>query len=168
LPAERRPYIGVIGAAAATEAEEALAHEVGERLARGGAVVVCGGRGGVMEAVSRGVHSAGGTSVGLLPGDERAEGNQWLTIALATGLGELRNGLIVRTCDALVAIGGAWGTLSEIAFALRLGRKVFTLESWEPVRVGVPLAVSVVATPQIAAERALEAAGAVKQAGVGQ
>ena len=95
-----------------------------------GAIVVNGGRGGVMAAASRGAQQAGGTVVGLLPGSDRAAANEWVTIALPTGLGELRNGLVVRAADVVVAVGGAYGTLSEIALALAAGVPVLGLASW--------------------------------------
>jgi uncharacterized protein (TIGR00725 family) len=120
-------YVAVVGAGDATAAELALAEEVGARLVELGATVVTGGLGGVMEAACRGAKSRRGQTVGLLPGDDRSEANGWVDVAIATGLGELRNGLIVRTSDALVAIGGGAGTLSEIGFALKLGRPVIGL-----------------------------------------
>ena len=129
-------YVGVCGAGVASGELAALAEEVGRRLAEAQAVVVCGGGGGVMEAVSRGAESAGGTTVGLLPGGERAAGNEHLTVVIPTGLGEMRNALIVRASDVIVAIGGEWGTLSEIAFGRRLGRTVATLGSWRPQGAG--------------------------------
>ena len=95
-----------------------------------GAIVVNGGRGGVMAAASRGAQQAGGTVVGLLPGSDREAANEWVTIALPTGLGELRNGLVVRAADVVVAVGGAYGTLSEIALALGAGVPVLGLASW--------------------------------------
>ena len=123
-----RSYVAVVGASRATPEQEAVAEEVGRLLAALGAVVVCGGRGGVMEAVSRGAAEAGGLVVGLLPGFDRAEGNEWLTVALPTGMGELRNGLVVRAADAVIAIGGEYGTLSEVALALKGGRRVIGLD----------------------------------------
>jgi uncharacterized protein (TIGR00725 family) len=106
------------------------AEEVGAGLASLGAVVVTGGLGGVMEAACRGARSRRGRTLGILPGEDRAEANGWVEIAVATGLGELRNGLVVRASDALVAIGGGHGTLSEIALALKLGRAVVGLGTW--------------------------------------
>lgn len=130
------PYVAVCGAG---EASGTLAHDaeaVGRGLAEGGAILVCGGLGGVMEAACRGARSAGGTTIGLLPGGDRRAGNEWLTVALPTGMGELRNGLIVRACDALVALGGGPGTLSEIALALKIGRPVVGLRTWSLAREG--------------------------------
>ena len=124
-------YVAVVGASEATEELAEIARAVGAGLARRGAIVVTGGRGGVMEAASRGAAEAGGIAVGILPGADRAEANEWVTVALPTGLGELRNGLVVRAADAVIAVGGAYGTLSEIALALRAGVPVFGLGTWE-------------------------------------
>ncbi len=125
------PYVAVIGASQATAADLEDAGEVGRLLGEAGAVVVCGGRGGVMAAVSRGAAQAGGLVVGMLPGDGREDANEWVTVAIPTGLGELRNGLIIRSADAVIAVGGAYGTLSEIALALQAGLSVQGLHSWE-------------------------------------
>ena len=123
-------YIGVVGPGDASSEELWRAEEVGAGLASLGAVVVTGGLGGVMEAACRGARSRRGRTLGILPGEDRAEANGWVEIAVATGLGELRNGLVVRASDALVAIGGGHGTLSEIALALKLGRAVVGLGTW--------------------------------------
>jgi uncharacterized protein (TIGR00725 family) len=124
------PYVAIVGASEASATEMANAETVGRLLAGAGAIVVCGGRGGVMAAACRGVAEAGGTAVGILPGLDRRAANEWVTVALPTGLGELRNGLIVRAADVVVAIGGAYGTLSEIALALRAGVPVIGLGTW--------------------------------------
>ena len=126
----RTPYIGVVGPGEASEAELESAEEVGAGLASFGAVVVTGGLGGVMEAACRGARSRRGRTLGILPGEDRDAANGWVEIAVATGLGELRNGLIVRACDALIAVGGGHGTLSEVALALKLGRPVVGLGTW--------------------------------------
>ena len=126
----RTPYIGVVGPGEASAAELESAEEVGAGLASLGAVVVTGGLGGVMEAACRGARSRRGRTLGILPGEDREAANGWVEIAVATGLGELRNGLVVRASDALVAVGGGHGTLSEIAFALKLGRPVVGLGTW--------------------------------------
>jgi uncharacterized protein (TIGR00725 family) len=94
-------------------------------------VVVCGGLGGVMEAACRGARSEGGAAVGILPGLDRGAANRHVSIAIATGLGEARNALVVRAADALIAVGGAYGTLSEIALALKTGKPVIGLGTWE-------------------------------------
>ena len=127
----RIPYVAVIGPGSASPEELGVAEEVGARLAAAGAVVVTGGLGGVMEAASRGARSRRGRTVGILPGGDRDAANGWVEIALATGLGELRNGLVVRAVDAVVAVGGGHGTLSEIGLALRIGRPVVGLGTWD-------------------------------------
>jgi uncharacterized protein (TIGR00725 family) len=138
-----------------------LAEVLGRRLAEAGAVVVCGGGTGVMTAVCRGVAAVGGTSVGLLPGDRRRDGNPYLGVALTTGLGEGRNVLLVRASDALVAVGGGFGTLSEIALALRIGVPVVGLRTWTLELEGRPVDAFPVATdPDEAARLALAAASA--------
>lgn len=108
-----------------------MAEEVGRLLARRGAVVVCGGLGGVMEAACRGARGEGGVAVGILPGLDRGAANPYVTVAVATGLGEARNALVVRAADALIAVGGAYGTLSEIALALKAGNPVIGLGTWK-------------------------------------
>jgi uncharacterized protein (TIGR00725 family) len=127
----RTPYVAVVGPSDASPDELHAAEEIGAGLARAGAVVVTGGLGGVMEAACRGARSSRGRTVGLLPGDDRDAANGWVEIAIATGMGELRNGLVVRAADALVAVGGGHGTLSEVALALKLGRPVVGLGTWE-------------------------------------
>jgi uncharacterized protein (TIGR00725 family) len=124
-------WIGVIGPGEGTAAERYTAEEVGAGVAAAGAVLVCGGLGGVMEAACRGARSRGGVTVGLLPGLDREDANGWVTFALPTGMGEMRNALIVRAADGVIAIGGAWGTLSEIALALRLGKRVVGVDTWD-------------------------------------
>ena len=133
-----------------------LAEEVGRQLARQGAVVVTGGLGGAMEAACRGAKAGGGTTVGILPGHERADANAWVDVAVPTGLGEARNAIVVRAADAVVAVAGEFGTLSEIALALKLGTPVVGLQTWELARGGRSVPVIVVATtPAEAAERAV-------------
>jgi len=125
-----RTYVAVVGPGEADREETSAAEEVGAELARRGAVVVCGGLGGVMEAACRGAKQAGGTTVGILPALDRRAANPFVDVALPTGLGEARNALVVRAADALVAVGGAYGTLSEIALALKGGKRVVGLHSW--------------------------------------
>jgi uncharacterized protein (TIGR00725 family) len=125
------PYVAVVGTGEEDEVHARVAEVVGAELARAGAVVVCGGLGGVMAAACRGAREAGGTTLGLLPGSDRAAANRWVSIAVPTGMGELRNGLIVRAADALVAVGGGFGTLSEVALALKLGRPVVGVGTWD-------------------------------------
>jgi uncharacterized protein (TIGR00725 family) len=130
----------VCGASDPDPEQRELAREVGRRLAEAGAVVLCGGLDGVMEAAAEGASSAGGTVVGILPGADRAAGNPHLTIAIATGLGEARNAVLASACDAVIAVAGGWGTLSEIGLARRLGRPVVSVAGWE--LEGVPVAIS--------------------------
>jgi uncharacterized protein (TIGR00725 family) len=152
-------YVGVAGASRPEPALVGQAERLGRRLAEAGAVVVCGGGPGLMEAVCRGARSAGGTTVGLLPGLDRTEGNPYLTVSLPTGLGQGRNLLLVRSSDALVAVGGGFGTLSEIALALRTGTPVVGLATWSLHLGAGPVDAFPVATdPDAAADMALEAA----------
>jgi uncharacterized protein (TIGR00725 family) len=146
------PYIAVIGASQPTEEQEQAAEEVGRGLGGAGAIVINGGGPGVMAAASRGARDAGAVVIGLLPGDDRRAANEFVTLALPTGLGDLRNGLIVRAADAVVAVGGAYGTLSEIALALAAGVGVVGYDTW--AIDGVEL----VDTPAAAVARALELA----------
>jgi uncharacterized protein (TIGR00725 family) len=123
--------VAVVGPGDAGPEILAAAESVGRELAQRGVVVVCGGLGGAMEAACRGAKEAGGTTLGLLPGADRGQANPYVDVAVATGLGEARNALVARTADALVAVGGGYGTLSEIALALRAGKRVVGLGSWE-------------------------------------
>jgi uncharacterized protein (TIGR00725 family) len=153
------PYVGVAGASQPEAELVELAEVLGRRLAEAGAVVVCGGGGGVMTAVCKGAAAAGGTSVGLLPGESRRDGNPYLGVAVPTGLGEGRNVLLVRASDALVAVGGGFGTLSEIALALRTGVPVVGLRTWSIGLAGRQVdAFPVAADPDEAARLALAAA----------
>ena len=119
--------VAVVGAGAATAEQEALAFAVGRLLGGRGVTVVTGGLGGVMAAASRGAAEAGAVVVGLLPGLDRGDANPWVEVAIPTGRGELRNGLVVRAADGLVAVGGEYGTLSEVALALKAGKRVVAL-----------------------------------------
>ena len=129
--AGRAPYVAVIGPGEATDSEVEVAQTVGRLLAEAGTVVVCGGLGGVMAGACRGAAAAGGLTVGILPGTDRAAANEWVAVAIPTGLGELRNGLVVRAADAVIAVGGAHGTLSEIALGLKTGVPVVGVGTWE-------------------------------------
>ncbi|MFF7974374.1 TIGR00725 family protein [Streptomyces sp. NPDC007905] len=132
---QRAPYVAVVGPEAATSSEVETAQRLGRLLAQQHCTVICGGLGGVMEAVCRGAKSQGGTTVGLLPGSSRAQGNAFLSVALPTGLGELRNGLVVRSADAVIVVGGSWGTLSEMALAVRTNKPTIVINGWD---IGVP------------------------------
>jgi uncharacterized protein (TIGR00725 family) len=127
------PYIAVVGPGDASTELCAAAEEVGALLAAAGAVLVTGGLGGVMAAASRGAKSAGGVTLGLLPGKDRAAANPWVDIAVATGLAEGRNLLVVTAADGVVAVGGSWGTLSEVALATRAGLPVVAIGGWHVV-----------------------------------
>src|SRR5918995_1101413 len=125
-------YVSVVGGTDVSEGVLAMAEEVGRRLAQRGCIVVTGGRAGVAEAASRGAVLAGGTTVGILPGTSRAEANPYVTIAVPTGLGESRNRLVVMDSGAVIALPGAYGTLSEVAFALLAGTPVVVLaDGWD-------------------------------------
>ncbi|MBW6463571.1 MAG: TIGR00725 family protein [Bacillota bacterium] len=124
-------YLAVVGGSKCSAEESRLAYEVGAVIARKGGTVICGGGLGVMEAASRGAKEAGGMVFGILPGDSPHEGNSHLTAAIATGLGEARNAIIARTVDAVIAVGGEYGTLSEIALALKMNKPVIGLRSWQ-------------------------------------
>jgi len=149
-------FVAVIGSASCDQEVAALAEVVGREIARRGAVLVCGGRGGVMEAACRGAKAEGGITVGILPGTDRQEANAYVDIPIVTGLGEARNALIVRTADAVVAIRGGYGTLSEIGLALKMGRPVVGLDTWELRQHSRPVhAVVQATTPAQAVERAM-------------
>jgi uncharacterized protein (TIGR00725 family) len=137
-----------------------MAEAVGRALAEAGATLVCGGLTGVMEAACRGAKSAGGLTIGILPDTDRSDANPYVDIPIVTGIRCARNTIIVRTAQAAIAVGGSYGTLSEIAFALTFGTPVVGLGTWEMKREGHPPAPIVNATtPQEAVARALELAG---------
>lgn len=124
------PYVAVVGPGDASPEEADAAEQVGRGLAEAGAVVVCGGLGGVMAAACRGAADAGGLTVGILPGTDRAAANEWARVVIPTGMGEMRNALIVRSADAVIAVGGGYGTLSEVALALKTGVPVVGIKPW--------------------------------------
>ena len=121
-------YVAVIGGGEADQEVLALAREVGRELARRGAVVICGGLGGVMAAAARGVQEAGGVSLGILPDPDRRRANPYLTYTIPTNLGHARNMIIAHAADAVIAVGGSYGTISEAAIALKLGKPVIGLK----------------------------------------
>ena len=123
--------IGVIGGQEATEPALSHAFEVGRELASRGHIVVCGGRAGVMREACRGAKEAGGTTVGILPGDDTSDANEFVDIPIITGIGFARNSIVARTADVLIAIGGQYGTLSEIAFGITAGTPVVGLGTWQ-------------------------------------
>lgn len=157
--AGRRVQVAVCGPSAADDRTCAAAEDVGRLLAECGAVVVCGGYGGVMQAAARGARSAGGTVLGILSGDDPRAGNPYLDLVVPTGLGQARNTLIAMSCDALIAVGGSWGTLSEVAHAVRhrerAGRpaRVVWLDGWTIAQA--PDAILTAGTPAEAVRAAL-------------
>ena len=141
----------MIGAGSCDDETARLASEVGRELAAAGCTVITGGLGGVMEAAARGAREAGGRVVGILPGSDAGAANPHVEIAVATGMGDARNAIIANTADAFVAVSGGHGTLSEIAFALKRGKRVVSLDSWEGDPAIVPAS-----TPEEAVRRVLE------------
>lgn len=131
-----KTHIGVLGPNRTTGEQEELGHEVGRLIAEAGAMLFCGGLGGMMRAVAKGAQSAGGQTVGILPGNDKADANEFIDLAIPTGLDAYRNALLVRSCDAVIAVHGAYGTLSEIAYALRLKIPVVGLHTWTVSRDG--------------------------------
>jgi hypothetical protein len=152
--------ISVIGGARGEGELLEQAEAVGRGIAVAGAVLVCGGRTGVMEAASRGASDAGGTVLGVLPTTEPEEANEYVTYAIATGIGQARNLAVVASGDAVIAIGGEWGTLSEIGFARRLGRPVIALRSWQlRNQAGSELGIIETESAEQAVKAAIDAAG---------
>lgn len=154
VSAAKPVYVAVVGSGAATGDLYEKAREVGRLVAERGGVVVCGGLGGVMEAAARGAAEAGGTAVGVLPDEDRRRANPYLTHSVATGTGQARNLAVVCSGDAVVAVGGEYGTLSEIGLALKVGRPVVALSSWE---LGEHVAVA--SSPEEAVAAAFRAVG---------
>ena len=146
-----RPIIGVVGAGQGTPEGYADALEVGRLVAEGGAALVCGGLGGIMEAACRGAREAGGEPSGILPGADRTQANPWVTFPIPTHMGHARNVIIAHTAQALIAVEGEYGTISEMAIALKLGKPVFTLRQ----KLQIPGAV-VVQSPLEAVQSALQ------------
>ncbi|HEX4574490.1 MAG TPA: TIGR00725 family protein [Gemmatimonadales bacterium] len=149
-----RPLIAVVGGGTCSAEEGAWATAVGRLLAQGGAVLVCGGLGGVMAAAARGAKESGGLTIGILPGSDPADADPNIEVALATGMGEMRNALLVRVAQAVIAIGGGWGTLSEIALAQRIRTPVVGLHDAFSSVVEMPR----VERPEAAVRWALEQA----------
>jgi uncharacterized protein (TIGR00725 family) len=152
--------IAVVGGSEASEPVAATAAAVGAALASAGAVIVCGGLGGVMEAACRGAKAVGGLTVGILPGRDASAANPWVDVVIATGLGEARNALVVGSAAAVIAVDGEYGTLSEIALALRGGIPVIGLGTWSLTRPDGEddLGIVVLEDPRAAAARAMSLA----------
>lgn len=150
-------YIGVIGEGSCSEETSQLAYEVGRRIGERGAILICGGRGGVMEAAAKGAKSVGGLTVGILPGSSRDEANPYIDIAIVTGIDEARNIVLVRSCHVLIAVEGMYGTLSEIAFACKFGIPVIGLNTWRIDRNGLTKSPIIqVNTPEEGVEKAFQ------------
>ena len=131
MSSKRKPVIAVIGAGTCSKELSEEAAAVGRYVARHGGVVVCGGKGGVMKGAARGAHEAGGVTIGILPSDDHAEANEFIDFAIPTGLGEVRNVLVVRSADAVVAFPGRYGTLSEMAFTLMAGKPLIAVRGYD-------------------------------------
>jgi uncharacterized protein (TIGR00725 family) len=159
LNAERRRYASVIGPSACPGDLFELAREIGRRLAEAGFTIVTGGEGGAMEAASKGAGEAGGMAVGVLPGLDRSRANDYAEITIPTGIGHARNLAVVASGDVVVAVGGEWGTLSEIALAGVIGRPVVAVSGWRlDHATGVPDGVHYAASAEEAVELAAELA----------
>ena len=151
--------ISVIGESKASPENYSIAETVGKLIAESGATVVCGGLDGVMEAVCKGAKTAGGTTIGILPGLDPSEANKWVEIPICTGLGYARNIVVIRSGIAVIAIGGAYGTLSEIGHALSDAKPVFALNTWELTRNGlIDSSMEVCESPEEAVRKALSSA----------
>lgn len=127
----RKKLVSVIGGHKCDEDTARIAGDIGKAVALSGAVLVCGGLSGIMEAACRGAKSAGGLTIGIIPGEDKAEANEYVDIALPTGMGYSRNTLVAGTADVVVALPGEYGTLSEVAFALNAGKKVYGFGTWD-------------------------------------
>jgi uncharacterized protein (TIGR00725 family) len=147
--------IAVIGAGTGSEEIANLAEEVGREIATSGSILVCGGLGGVMEAAALGAKEKGGITVGILPGTDKSESNKYIDIKIVTAMSHARNAIIARTADALIAVGGEYGTLSEIALGLKSGKKVIVIESADSASLAGVRGVLIAKTPKEAVEMAL-------------
>ena len=130
MPENKKRFIAVIGGSQPTSKEAKVAEKVGRELAKQGAILVCGGLGGVMEAACKGASSEAGITIGILPGDNRQAANSYVQIPIATSLGYARNAAVVKSAQAVIAIGGSYGTLTEIGYALQSGIPVIGLNTW--------------------------------------
>jgi uncharacterized protein (TIGR00725 family) len=149
-------FVTVIGASDCSAEESKLAEEVGRELARRGATLICGGLEGVMEAACRGAYSQGGITIGILPGNSRKDANPYVRIPIVTGMGYTRNAIVAKSGQAVIAIGGRYGTLSEIAYALQSDIPVIGLGTWSLARGGVvDKSIIVAQNPMDAVEKAI-------------
>jgi len=156
---DNKKIIAVIGGSQCSAQEAEVAEAVGRELAKQGAIVICGGLGGVMEAACRGASTAGGTTIGILPGDNRQVANPFVQIPIVTGLGYARNVIIAKSAQAVIAVGGSYGTLSEISHALQSDIPVIGLNTWSLSRNGQPdNSIIPAQSPAAAVEKALSLA----------
>ena len=155
-----KTIIGVIGAANASEEEKRTSEEVGALIAGKKCFLLCGGMGGIMEAACRGAKSAGGTTIGILPGPESSSANRFIDIPIVTGMGEARNVIVAKSSHSIIAVGGSFGTLSEISFALKSGIPVIGLDTWD-----VSEEIIKCKTPEEAVRTAFELSSRRKRAG---
>ncbi len=154
----RKTFIAVIGGSECSAQEAEFAEAVGREVARRDAILICGGLGGVMMAACKGASAEGGITIGILPGDDRHTANPYVQIPIVTGIGYARNVIVVRSADAVIAIGGSYGTLSEISYALQNSLPVIGLNTWSVARNGQPDSSIVLAqTPAEAVDKAFEA-----------
>ncbi|MCH8026736.1 MAG: TIGR00725 family protein [candidate division Zixibacteria bacterium] len=128
---DRKPVIAVIGAGKCSRKLRDMAADIGRYVAENGGVVLCGGLGGIMEGAARGAKEAGGTTIGIIPSENKADANQFIDYVIPTGFGQARNVLVVRAADAIVALPGKFGTLSEMAFALVSGKPIVSVQAWK-------------------------------------
>jgi uncharacterized protein (TIGR00725 family) len=154
LSEDRKAYVAVVGSGEASGEPYEKAREVGRLIAERGGTVVCGGRTGVMEAAARGATEAGGTAIGILPDEDRERANEYLSYSIATGTGHARNLAVICSGEVVIAVGGEYGTLSEIGLALKVGRPVVALRSWD-----LGEHVTVASSPQEAVEAAFGSLG---------
>jgi len=131
MPANRKTIIAIVGAGKCSRKLRDMAAEAGKYVAEQGGVVVCGGLGGVMEGAARGAREGGGCSIGILPGDDPNDANEFIDYAVPTGCGEARNVMVIRTADAVIAFPGKYGTLSEMAFALKMKKPLVSVSAWK-------------------------------------
>ncbi len=157
MAVQRKPVIAVVGAGKCSKKLRDMAAEVGKYIAENGGVLVCGGLGGIMEGAAQGAKEAGGTTIGILPTDNRDDANEYIDYVIPTGFGEARNVMVVRTADAVIAFPGKYGTLTEMAFALNAGKPVVSVNAW---KLGEELYQA--DTPLKAAKMAMELATAKK------
>jgi hypothetical protein len=150
-------YLAVVGPSRPRDSILELAEMTGTEVARAGAILLTGGLGGAMEAASRGAKRAGGVTIGILPGPSRRDANAFVDYSIPTGMGEMRNALLIRAADGVIAVGGGVGTLSEIALALRLGKPLAGLETWQARVGGTTAGIKQAGSPREAVATVIEA-----------